>query len=166
MVALITFLGGVRATVFAGLSVAALLWGGWQWTGKTAAKNALMEERLAQIKEDAATIEQMAALYENKVQAVNTVTKQAEVERNAQKAEYERTIADLRSRNIVVRDRFSCPARPSEESSDSGAPVGTPEGGLRGEDVEFLLSEAKRADELVTDYNELLEIVKRITQND
>lgn len=166
MIALIGLLGGVRATVFAALAAAALSWGGWQWVAKNSAQKALNEERVAQIKEDARTIEQMAALYTEKVDAVAKATKDAEAIRNAQKADYERTIRNLRNGAVVVRDRFSCPSRPTESPSDPGAPSGASEGGLRGEDVEFLLSEAKRADELTTDYNELLEIVKRITQNE
>lgn len=85
-----------------------------------------------------------------------------EQERIKRDQEYQATIDGLRSRKptVVVRDRFSCPATPSATPGNDGA-----EGrGLLPEDAEFLLREAKRADELAADHAALQAYVKLLLQ--
>lgn len=56
---------------------------------------------------------------------------------------------DLRTGAVRLRDRFTCPASAGGvpgTASDSGGAVGIASGGLRADDAEFLISEARRAD--------------------
>lgn len=56
--------------------------------------------------------------------------------------------ADLRSGALKLRERFTCPARVPGAAASPGVGDEAAAGGLSGEDAEFLVSEASRADEV------------------
>lgn len=74
--------------------------------------------------------------------------------------QFESTLAGLRTDAIRVRNRFTCPAAPVSPSAPGAPPAGA-QGGLRGEDVEFLLREAKRADDITRERNEAVELLEK-----
>lgn len=61
-------------------------------------------------------------------------------------AERDKTIADLRSGNVRLRQRFKCPTTPASTTTRGDGEAG---GGLSENDAEFLIREASRADEVV-----------------
>lgn len=83
--------------------------------------------------------------------AVYDTTYNIVLERRLREKELEEIIADIRKRptdptvKYVVRERFSCPNTPSASGGNNDE-TGR---GLRAEDVEFLLREARRADRVV-----------------
>jgi hypothetical protein len=62
-------------------------------------------------------------------------------------AERDKTISDLRSGNLRLRDKFKCKTTPSASATPRGD--GEAGGGLSDEDAEFLVREASRADSVV-----------------
>lgn len=74
--------------------------------------------------------------------------------------EYEMVVADLRTAKRKLRDRFTCPRV-------SKSPGGSDEAGERGlleEDAEFLISEAKRADDLARQLQLAQEVIRTYEQ--
>lgn len=87
-------------------------------------------------------------------------------EMNDAKAAADATIADLRAGSIRVRDRFTCPANAAGTGAAGQAGTSTSMGdaaqghGLQPADAEFLLSEAKRADEVTVQLRACQDIVR------
>lgn len=145
MNAIVTLLGGIRATVFASLLMLTLglLW--WQTSAKGRAETALDAHLAADTK------------AELRAQAVARATEQAwakahydlayglETKRIAREHETDRTIAGLRDGTVRLRERFTCPrvpaASPAAGSGDDPARYG-----LRPADAEFLVRLADKAD--------------------
>lgn len=82
----------------------------------------------------------------------------ADIDRTHQEAlqneitSHNRIVADLRSGALRLRDRFKCPAAAggvSTPGTSTGSGDAAGEGGLRGEDAEFFVSEAHRANAVV-----------------
>lgn len=110
--------------------------------------------RLAFDAEQRRAAEQLASARADMVALDARMTK----ENSDAKARHEIDLASLRAGNVRVRERFTCPAGGSAGGAGSAAkavsgPAGMGDaassGGLRGEDVEFLLREAERADQAV-----------------
>lgn len=80
-------------------------------------------------------------------------------EKQDAKKDFDATIVKLRAGDIVVRDKFTCPTNPT-----SGTP-GEVNTGLSREDAEFLLRESERANEVVRLYNEAMDLLDTIYQN-
>lgn len=97
--------------------------------------------------ENAAALSKTRTLEQDWSRAVYDIVYNLEVRNKKRNEESQAIIDSLRSRkpSIIVRDRFSCPSTPSASSTNDGEG----ERGLLSEDVEFLLSEAKRADSVV-----------------
>lgn len=95
--------------------------------------------------------------------AVYDISYKAAIERKQREAELQNIIDDLRNSKpnvrYVVRDRFSCPNTPSSSGGNNGE-TGR---GLRAEDVEFLLREARRADSVVETLQMCQNYVETIT---
>lgn len=98
----------------------------------------------------------MAALDEQRTKELNDA-----------KAAADATIADLRAGSIRVRDRLTCPAvRAAGPGAAGQAGTSTSVGdasaayGLQSADAEFLLSEAKRADEVTVQLRACQDIVR------
>jgi hypothetical protein len=77
----------------------------------------------------------------------------AELKRAEREQETERTIADLRSGTVRLRDRFTCPA--AKASGAAAKPV-PEESGLRIEDAEFLVRFADEADAIADERNQCI----------
>lgn len=118
MTALIGVLGGVRASLFAFLSIvlAGLLF--WQWGARQ-----LAEEKLA------ATKAEMVAAEKRSMETYRALTEQnsaidAEYQEKLDEAQakHDRVVADLRSARLQLQDHWTCPA------PDSAAPGSVDEG--------------------------------------
>lgn len=80
-------------------------------------------------------------------------------EKQDAKKDYDSTIAKLRAGSIVVREHLTCPANPTSGVEGEGG------AGLSTEDAEFLLRESERADEVVRKYNDAMDLLDTIYQN-
>jgi multidrug efflux pump subunit AcrA (membrane-fusion protein) len=154
----------IKALIAAALLTLAFF-GGCSVQGNMDAEElAQMETKLAKKDADIATAKQKAAeaLAENtrkaeeklEAQRVKSLKEQEDAKKN-----FDATVANLRAGNIVVREKFTCPANPT-----SGIP-GESAGGLSTEDAEFLLRESERADELARRYNNLIEFLDLIYES-
>lgn len=115
-----------------------------RWQAKEAATKAAYDRQLADREAQARTVEQEA------VARVNDIEKKRHDEAEAAQAAYDRLLEDYRHGAVRLRDRFTCPAAASVPAAASGTAGSQPAqgGGLQPEDVRFLVSEAKRADEV------------------
>lgn len=120
MTALIGVLGGVRASLFAFLSIvlAGLLF--WQWGARQLAEEHLADKvaELAESKEIA--METYRALTEQN----SAIDAEYQEKLDEAKAKHDRVVADLRSARLQLQDHWTCPA------PDSAAP-GVVDGGAR-----------------------------------
>ncbi len=85
--------------------------------------------------------------------AVWDIAYAAELKREEREQETERTIADLRSGTVRLRDRFTCPAAKAPGTSAQPVPQ---ESGLREEDAEFLVRLADEADTIADERNQCI----------
>src|SRR5688500_10101105 len=63
--------------------------------------------------------------------------------------EYQIVLADLAATRLKLRDRFTCPKPPAGTPGTAPGSDGEAPTGLLTEDVQFLVSEAKRSDDVV-----------------
>lgn len=164
MYPIVKMLGGVRATVFAGLL---LLAGGF---------GAVQSFRLDHAQDKIASMEQQAlkdALkYTIDLREVERahVAAIAEIDNKyAHEAENAEKVADklrndVRTGALRLRDKFSCPIPGSGANPSASAGGGTEGTVLSGEDQEFLVRIGLEADAAVRERNELLEIAKKDRQ--
>lgn len=86
-------------------------------------------------------------------QAMSTIDHAYQQGRDDAQTEYDRTAAERDAGAIRLRDRFSCPASSANGLPEAGTSASkrdaTSEGGLQRKDEEFLVREAKRADDAV-----------------
>lgn len=99
--------------------------------------------------------EQIAKNYMALNQQVAALDKQHTEKEERAKKDFDLTIKRIRSDELKLRERFTCPATPSV--SDGGEA-----GGLQKQDAEFLVSESERADSIVRQLIELQDYVKLI----
>lgn len=89
-----------------------------------------------------------------------------EIITNAQ-TQHDRDLARIRSGQLRLRQRFTCPAAGAGPVPDSSGPAGSThdpaQAGLRPKDAEFLVSESDRADAVVRQLIELQAYVHAIT---
>lgn len=150
-----------------------ILTSGWTYAalmavlfGSQLLKNANMEAAHAQAERDAALALSDAVAVarkeeQNKAQqyiaAVDNLTKANETLND----EKDRVLADLRSANLRLRRRFSCPAESVSVSPGSAAGSdGAEAGGLLVEDAEFLVRLAAEADARVNQLTACQNVLK------
>lgn len=149
MLLLINFLGGVRATVFAGLFALSLLVAlllGW--------RNDVLKDNNTSLEAEAAALvlAHNSALASRDLEHQKAVGKLRDSYVQDTKLALERRdtiIASLRAGNRRLHQRFSCPSRDTEAASAPSGSDGASGGGLLDSDAEFLVREAARADEVV-----------------
>lgn len=135
---------------------------GWLWSGyRLKAEIATIKTEAAEAKErferDARQTEQEHA--QRIAEIDKTYTEKLNHERNRNRA----VVADLRRGAVQLRERFTCPDVFSDVSSTgraTGMGDGTAGRGLRSEDAEFLVSEAGRADRIVTQLQACQDIIR------
>jgi hypothetical protein len=130
-----------------------LLGAGWYY-GHTR-YNAGQADIQAKWDESRAKAEQAARkvqdVWESKIYAL---TFDAEKRRKEREAETDRTIADLRSGALRVRDRFRCPSVPKAPAIAGEPPAEEP--GFREEDAGVLIGIADEADTIADDRNQCI----------
>lgn len=100
---------------------------------------------------------------ETNTRIANLLSRHLDTQQEANE-QYEKVIGDFRTANLRLHERLVCPNPNSGASTDPGRSSSTSGAGLLEEDVQFLVSEAKRADDVVrqlTLTQELLLIYKR-----
>lgn len=118
MVNAIAMLGGVRASLFALLSVtlAGLLF--WQWGARQ-----LAEERLADAKAEVVEAREIAMeTYRALTEQNSAIDAEYQEKLDEAQAKHDRVVADLRSARLQLQDHWTCPA------PDSAAPGVVDEG--------------------------------------
>lgn len=144
---IVGLLGGIRATVFAGLFVLAGLFAGWQTLALDTVRKGYDNHLLAD-KAATAEAERIARATESAwTAAVFRNVYDREHLRIKREATTAATIACLRDGTCQLHKRFTCPrvAQSPGSTPDSGE-----EAGLRPEDAEFLIRFADESD-VVTD---------------
>ena len=131
---------------------------GWLWSGyRLKAEIATIKTEAAEAKErferDARQTEQEHA--QRIAEIDKTYTEKLNHERNRNRA----VVADLRRGAVQLRERFTCP-NVSSTGGTTGMGDGTAGRGLRSEDAEFLVSEAGRADRIVTQLQACQDIIR------
>lgn len=157
-------LGGVRASLFAGLAVVALVFGGVQTFRLNAAHHSLEVQKLALVKSAKDFAEWKLKAEKEKAEAVASIDKQHREEQARAKYQADRTIAELRDGTRKLRNRLTCPA---QGKSDSDAPpIGGVDGegarGLTEEDAEFLVREAADSDRKSIKINSLIDVIEEL----
>ena len=131
---------------------------GWLCNGyRMKAEIATIRTEAAEAKErferDARQVEQGHA--QRIAEIDKTYTEKLNHERNRNRA----VVADLRRGAVQLRERFTCPDMPATGGT-AGMGDGTAGRGLRSEDAEFLVSEAGRADRIVTQLQACQDIIR------
>lgn len=157
---LLMLLGGVRASIFAGLAALLLAVAALQTMRLNSLEASVEKERAAAVVAQLNYANELLAL-ERKYAADYAAVAEALIEENERaKVDVDKLVAGLRSGTERLRSRFQCPsAVPGTSPASSGGDEAA-EGGLRGEDAEFLVREAERADTIVrqlTSCQQLLE---------
>lgn len=105
---MINALGGVRATIFAGLAVASMVTAGWQWVAKEHYKDKLDAQKLV-------VAELIAGHAKETLRITDEYTKAlAEAERK--RLDVER---DLRSARLQLQDHWTCPDRDAGSADEA-----------------------------------------------
>lgn len=152
---LVKLLGGVRATVFAAVALAALLAVGVQSHRLTVAKMAL--ELVAA---DASASKRVNKALEARAEAeIADIRAKLKESTDAATAERDRLLADIAAGRQRLRQRFTCPAAPGAAAGPGGS-VGAGEGGLLVADADFLVRFAADADRVVEKLNACQAIVE------
>ncbi|WP_396190009.1 lysis system i-spanin subunit Rz [Flavobacterium sp.] len=141
--ALVKLLGGVRATVFAAVALLALVLVGVQTWRLSVARGAL-----DLVATEAVVAKRLKTELEGRARAeifdirnqLAEATNEAELERN-------RLLAQLRSGERRLRERFTCRAAGTPAGAEGSADA--PQGGLSPADGEFLVRFAADADSVV-----------------
>lgn len=164
MLALVKLLGGVRATIFAAIATGALVFGGIQSFRLDRTEQQL---QTLQLKSEAASKRYTEQLLEQeRLTAQRIAALESKHLQTQEKAddEYEKVLGDLRVAKLRLRDRFVCSQPNPTASGGASGSDGEAPTGLLEQDVQFLVSEAKRSDDVVrqlTLAQELLTIYKR-----
>jgi len=148
--------GGIRAFVFFCLMLVFLGTSAWY-------KTRLSAEKVAREQSNAHAMRTVRITEQAWREAVYDISYKAHIKRIERDEEFEHTLAAVRDGKLRLRKKFVCPA------TDAAAPLGgdaTTEGGLHREDVEVLLREANRADEVVDQLTSAQSIIKECLNND
>lgn len=162
MLPLIELLGGVRASIFAGLLALVMVFSTVQTLRLHFSQVAVTE-----LQEDAAqlVLENKAAIatrdaewaqYTNKLRGDYARENELAIQKR------DAIIADLRSGNLRLRDKFRCPTV-STPAGSSGGSNDSETAGLQNEDAEFLVREADRADAVVRQLTLAQDIIAKCT---
>lgn len=150
MNAVIALLGGVRATIFAALMLAAAAVAGVQsWRLDHAHAAQAKAERAAAVATIAAS---EAARKEEQARAgvFDAIARAYERGKSDGKAAADSVLAGVRDGTYVLRDKFRCPARPAGQIATGAGSRDDAEGaGLSDTDVQFLVRFAAEADDVV-----------------
>lgn len=149
-------LGGVRATIFAGIAALALTFSGVQSVRLDHAQDKVAEMRLAQSKANEKHQRELREKETQMAEALRQAKLKSIQEQKDAKENHDRALAAVRAGKL--RNRFSCPRPPDDSGAPSGA-SGEERRGLLEEDAAFLISEAHRADLIAIERNELIDIV-------
>lgn len=135
--------------------VSGLLWMGYRH-GVTTTDNAWQsrwDKQAADLAIARADAERLARQAErNSALAMAAIDKAYQQGQADGKAQADRTIADLRSGNARLRERFTCPPAGNDMPDPTGTTGRSDAGearGLQRDDAEFLIRYAERADEVV-----------------
>lgn len=160
----ITLLGGIRGTIFAGLALLALLFVGVQTARLASAHNDLDTQKLALVVSAQRFAEWKLKAEAEKAAAIAAIDKQHREEQARVKDQANRTIAELRSGNLQLRKRFTCPSQGQSNSPDPSVSRtdGEGEGGLTEQDAEFLVRQAEESDRKSVKINALIDVVEEM----
>lgn len=136
--------------LFTSLAAAGLFGAGW-WIGRDGAQDKAREAALVAEAEAARIARKVQDVWESKIYAL---TFDAETRRKEREAETERTIADLRSGTLRVRDRFRCPSLPQAAPVAGQPPAEEP--GFRAEDAAVVIGAADEADTIADERNQCI----------
>lgn len=144
---LVDLLGGVRATVFAGLAAVLLLALGVQTWRLDRSERQQELDRIAWADAVSKVKDEIIALEREHAEKYAAIAGRLVTENENAKAEVDRLLAGLRDGTERLRRRFQCPsgAVPGAPAAAGGSD-GAGEGGLRDEDAGFFIREAERAD--------------------
>lgn len=112
-------LGGVRATAFAAVALAALLSSGWLYVTKASVSSQRDAAVAALVKEKLDRITAEAAIYESKTKALAKVGADYERELAAAQSRYASVREQLRTSVLQLREFWSCEGEGSSGSSES-----------------------------------------------
>lgn len=151
VIAVIAFLGGVRASIFAGLALLLLVGYGVQTARIDRMQDKARAEQLREAKAATSTLESL-----RRIDAANQATQAANAKRfQNERATIEADAAKWRDAwaagRVQVAPRFSCPARPA---GNTGAPQDPGTYGLTTEDAVFLDRFASERDIIASERNE------------
>lgn len=149
MLAFLKLIGGWRAAVFLAAALALGGWGVTERLGRLSAENNLAAvHSLQEITARKYAELQLQRERELAAAFAKATKNHLEEQRNA-KQKYDATLAALRTDNLRLRQRFTCPAPGDVHSTPASGSDGGEGSGLLREDAEFLISEAQRADDIV-----------------
>ncbi len=161
---IVAMLGGVRASIFAGLALLLLTFGTAQTLRLHSAQMDLQVQTMALEVSAKNFAEWKLKAEAEKAAAIAEVDKKHREEQARVKDQADRTIAELRSGNLQLRKRFTCPSQRQSGSTDptvSGAD-GEGEGGLTEQDAEFLVREAADSDRKSVKINSLIDVIEEM----
>lgn len=158
---IVKMLGGVRATVFAGLLLIAGGFGVVQSVRLERAQDKIASMETKALKDE---LTYTRALLETERAHADDIAaidrKYAKEEAHAEEVA-DKLRDDVRTGALRLRDKFSCPAPGPGIGTAPGTGGGTEGSVLSGEDQEFLVRIGLEADAAVRERNELLEIAKK-----
>ncbi len=160
----VTLLGGVRASIFAGLALLLLTFGTVQTLRLHSAQTDLQVQTMALEVSAKNFAEWKLKAEAEKAAAIAEVDKKHREEQARVKDQADRTIAELRTGNLQLRKRFTCPTQGQSGSSNpsvSGAD-GEGEGGLTQQDAEFLSRQAEDSDRKSVKINALIAVIEEM----
>lgn len=158
--AVVTALGGVRATTFFSLFLIASVWSATQTIRLQSCQREALVGQLALEVSARKHAEWMLGEERRTSAAIAAIDKKHRERRDASDENYQLTIADLRANNLKLRQRFTCTQDPSAATSASGVSDGQTQGGLLRTDEEFLISESRRADKITEQLDEAQDIIE------
>lgn len=109
MIGIVTALGGIRATAFAAALLAASVWGGLQYIGKTKVERDFAAYKVGQEMALAAVQKQSAERYATLVNAMSKIGDDYEKRLRGITAAKDKLAADLRTERVKLREELTCP---------------------------------------------------------
>lgn len=140
------------------MSLGVAFLGGWLCNGyRLKAEIAEMRSEAAKAKNQAEVKARQAE--QNHAQRLAEIDKTYTEKLKNEKNRYQAVMADLQHGTVQLRERFTCPGVSAVDQS-AGMGNGTSGRGLRNTDAGFLVSEAGRADRIVTQLQACQEIIR------
>ncbi len=160
MIQVIKLLGGVRATVFAGLLLVAGAFAAIQSVRLNHAQDEIADMETAVLESEVAHQQALRKAERDSAEAIAALDQKYQKERDEAKSTTDRLLADVRSGALKLRDKFSCPIRVPGVGSAPGTSAGEEGAILSAEDQEFLVRIGEEADDAIRERNEAVRIAE------